>query len=318
MRPAPLALALVLLAPLALAHVPHDRAFVQATEGDRVVEVALNGTAAQVTLLDSADRLRHVVTHGVNPGRMAFDVEERDDASVADRGVLHARVQLDRLLLYRDANSDGAWEPGTDTVLKSWRFVNYRWSSSGVRQVGVGGLTGVDDVLWTGALGGAPNVTLEMVAAGRDVSDEGARARPQDLLLYLTVPSLPPRQVGSLYALEGSLVAPPGASVSQEILDNLTMATHAEKDGKRAYLDWGGQAQVDNREGNVTFALDPPTQAGGSDVYAARWSLPLVDNGLRLVMVSAIEYPLPAARTPDVALPLAAGVLLLAALARRR
>jgi hypothetical protein len=319
MRPVALALAALLLLPAAAAHIPHARGQVQPSESSRIDEVRMNGTAAEVTMIDTGDRLRHLVTQKVDPGHLAIDATERDDSSVADANALHARFEISRLLLYHDANADGAYEPGTDLVLKSWRYVNYVWKTDGVRQVGVGGLTGVSDVFWTGTLGGAPNATLEMVAAGEDVTDEGATARPQDLLLYLTVPSLPPRDVGSLYAFEGAITAPAGSTLGRSLVDNLTLDAHAdEPGGRRAYLDWGGQATVDRREANVTFDADPPQRVGGDDVFAVRWSLPLTDRSIRLVMVSAVEYPVGKAPLPDVGLAGAGAALAVAALLPRR
>lgn len=319
MRGVALAFALLLALPTAMAHIPHNRDSVQSIENARAVIAKLNGTVANVDMLDTLDRTRNLVTYDIAPGRMAIDAEVRQDAPIADRNVLHARFELARIVLFHDINQDGAFEPATDGVLKSWRFSNYQWRATDVRLVGLGTLTGVNDVLWNGTLGGAPNVTLEMAAPGRDVTDEGARARPQDLILYLTVPNLPARPAGSLYAIEGALVTAPGAAVAEERLDNTTLAVHADVEGRRAYLDWGGSVQNERGEGNLTFAMDPPDTVGGQTTRPMRWTLPLTDKGFRIVLVAAVEYTLPNARgTPDAALPLAAGAIALVALARRR
>lgn len=318
MRAAALLFALLVALPTALAHVPHDRAYVQALEGARVSRVAMNGTVARIDLLDT-DAVRHLVSYTISPARMSFAGEERDDAPVADRNAVRARFEITRLVLFHDANQDGAWQPSTDGVLKSWRFSNYQWRVVGPRQVGVGGIAGVDDVLWEGALQGGPNVTLEVASAGRDLVDEGARARPQDVLVYLTIQNLTARPLGSLYALEGALVTPRDSLTAEERLDNLTVAVHAEQDRRRVYLDWGGTVLNERGEGNVTFAMDAPSDVGQESSSAMRWTMPLTDRSLHLLFVVAVEYPLTQARgTPDLALPVAAAALAAVALLRRR
>lgn len=318
MRVALVLLAAALLAPLVAAHVPHTRPPLQASEAPRQVETSLNGTVATFDLYDQSDRLRHYVRHVVAPGRMSFEVQMRDDASVAE-GAIQARWELARLLLFRDANADGAYQPGTDSVLKSWRFQSYVWKTTGVKPVRVGTASNADDVLWNGSLAGAPNVTLEVVASGRDVTDEGARARPQDALAYLTFPDLPPRPTGTLYAIEGTLVAAEGASVTVDTAQNLTMGIHVDDVAKRAYLDWGGEATVDGHEGAMTLGLDDPTVANGQQSRPFRWSFPVLDKSIRVVFVSAVEFtPTTSRGVPGFELPLAAAALVALALARRR
>ena len=79
---------------------------------------------------------------------------------------------------------------------------------------------------------------------------------------------------------------------------------------KRQFLDWGAEGVVDGREQRLAADLDAPAADGSA---AFRIHLPLMDQSLRLVMVTGVEYAKEDRRALAPALPLVlAAVALLA------
>lgn len=295
MRLAPLALLVLALAPFAAAHVPFDRPSLQPTEPVRDVEIEPARIGAAITLLQASDPLRHSVRHEVDP-RGALGVEHRPDLSRPPS--FSARIQLDRLAEYRDLNADAKFTPEVDTIARQWRLSSQPWTASVVQNVTLGGLRG-KSMTWTADLLGNPHFSLTAAAAGQQVVDEGALARPQDVLLYFDVSSLPPRGTGHLHLLEGSFVAPSGATLHEVLgADNATAGVYVERGNERAYLLWGAQATLDGREQLLTFSTGEPAEAEGNVTWPFRLHFPLTDRTMHLVMVQAIEYAPPASRTP--------------------
>ena len=289
--------AALLALPTALAHLEFARPSLQAGEPPRAVQMTLQGTAAEVALTDSFDPLRNWVLHDVDPAKGLVRAEHRRDPPRAEEAFV-ARAELARLVEYRDLNADGRFSTGVDTALRSWRFSSQPWKATPVQNATVGGARG-KAVTWTSNLTGAPSFEMTLAAAGLEVTDEGARARPQDVLLYLDALEVPPRGVGALHVLEGAVTAPEG-SVLREVdtPDNETVGFYVEGDGRRYYFLWGGQGAVDGREQPLGFTHGEPTVGDGNATWEFRLHLPTMDRSLHLVVVSGIEYAPSTARTP--------------------
>lgn len=318
MRALPLALAALLLAGVAGAHVQHDRPYLQATEAPREVMANLTGTTARFDLSLAPDPLRDFVRHTFDPARGVVRVEHRDHASGGSAAF--AEWRLLRVIEYRDDNLNFVYDAGDD-VVRAWRLGGYPWNATGPRSVTVGGQA-AQSVLWTGAVEGGPFVAFEVAAAGRQVSDEGALARSQDALIYLDLLNFTGRGVGHLYAIQAELAAPEDAIVARDADEARTYGVAIDVGGRRAFLVWGAEALLDGAEQPVLFSLGEPVVAGGNATWSVAWSFPSFDRNARMVMVSAIEYPLPQGRpspaggAATAALALALVAILLAA--RRR
>jgi hypothetical protein len=280
----------------------------------------VNGTEARLDMLAPNDPLVNLVRHRVDPRAGAFESEYRPDDSVAATA-FRTRVTWARFLEYHDTNQDQRYENGTDTIIRSWPLSAYAWTTTGWRAVFVGGQT-AQDLSFTGTASGAPRLKIELAAAGAAVTDEGAKARAQDVLLYVDMSGFPSRGAGDLYALEGTVAPPPGADVSLDaILDPngtvpLAVLARSAAGDRLAFFDWGGQATLDGSVQDLNASLDPPSDASGT--RTVRWDFPLFDKTLHMVMVSGVEYTLPDKRAPDVALPVAMLAVGALAWARRR
>lgn len=313
-RLGPLVLALLLLAPLAVAHVPHARGSIQYSEGERSVSIEKSGTAAFVNLTLVADIERDPVMHVIDPAQGLVLASYRPSPPEADARY-EQRWSIERILEYHDANADGRYEPGLDGQIRSWRLSSYQWTGPVVSDATIA-RTAVRDIAWTGQLQGAPNVTLEAVAAGKPLSDEGANARSQDVLLYLTFSAFPKRNVGALYVLESTIATRGNATLVEERTKNLTTDVALTQGSRRGFLDWGGSAIVDGAEASALVFVGEPQEDGDDVARALRLDFPRLDRSLRLVVVSAVEYATPA-RSPDLTAPLVALVLVGVALSRR-
>lgn len=313
-----LLLALCLLAPLAQAHLEFQRPVLQAAEARREVNVTLSPAgAARIHLFHANDPLREAVQHDVAPAQGAFQVEHREHLSRADEAV-RVRFELSRLVEYRDANADGLLTPEVDAQIRAWRFPALGWRAGPVQNALVGGATS-KIVTWNATVSGGPRLNLTVAAVGQEVVDEGARARPQDVLLYLDLAQLPPRGLGNLHALEGQVVAPAGATLASiRAPTNETVGVRVDADGRRAFFLWGGQGTVDGREQPLVATLGLPVEKDGNVTWELRLNFPTMERGAHLVMVTGIEYEVPQNRTPDAAPAALVLSLLGLALLRRR
>lgn len=303
------ALALV-LTPSSHAHLDRERPYLQTSEPTRDVDVTMSGLAADIDLMQKGDPLRHLVRHRIDP-RGALSVEHREDASVgATAG--GARWEITRLVEYKDENQNTRMDAG-ETVVRAWRLGSYAWTATGPRAVQVG-TTPAMDVFWEGNLTGGPRMTLEVTTAGVPFLDEGVRVRPQDVALYWDIQALPERGVGNLHAIEGAIVAREGAVVTEDRFGNVTVGVYVDVAGRRAFLDWGGQAVVDRVDHTLAFTMDAPVVKDGNATRTFRLSFPSMESSARLVLVSAVEYPVPAER-PTPASPVALVVLVLVTVA---
>lgn len=320
MRSATLLLVLLLATPLAAAHIDHDRESIQRFQYPRSVNMTTDGLTARADLVLVVEPLRHLVRHTVDPRVLVITSEHRADASVPDSGGI-VRWELTRLVEYADTNLDGIFQPAQENVARSWRFVGQSWNASGVRDVAVSNAIAKDH-LWEGATRAGPNITVEVTAAGRAFTDEGARVRNQDVIIYLDIHAIPERGVGRLHALEGRVVLPRGGDIATESAQNATVAMHADVAGDRAFLVWGGEALLDGREQPLRFSLDPPTtEEDGNVTRAFRIHFPATEHDARLVLVAGMEFVEPDTRRsflPWDTMPMLAAALAAAAVAGRR
>lgn len=311
-----LALGALLLAPVALAHVPDARPVVQRAQVLRIVDMQVEGVRGEVTLLQSGEPTQEWIQHVLDPARGVFASEHRRDAAAAE-GRFAARWEILRIVEYRDLNHDGRYQPESDTIAKAWRPGAYAWRvATPVQRVQVGGVTG-SDVVWEANLSGAPSLRLEAVATGRDFTDEGAFTRAQDVLLYFDVRDLPPRSVGSLFAIEMTATFPQGADAQIVRVGEFDTAAFATHDGRHALLVWGGEALLDGRERQVEATLGAAQTREGAQTHSLILHLPTFDERARFVVVQGVEYDFENKRAP---LPLWAGALalLIVVAARRR
>jgi len=311
------ALLLLLLVPAQVeAHIGGARPILQRAQGERIVDVQPGPMDVEVDLQLVRDTLRHLVTHRIDPPLSGFYVEYRKDASVADDRYW-ARWDFERLVEFRDLNVNGLLEP-SDTVVRSWRFDHYDWRRSPVQPVQVADVRGFSAV-WEGNLTGAPSMRVEVAFTGKDFTDEGAVVRPQDVILYLDVTNLPPRGIGSLYAMELRVHVPRHAALSLHQAENTSTALLADAPMRRALLVWGGEAFLDGSEQRVDATIEDE-QVGAQGNRTARLviHMPTVDRSMNFVMVSGVEYEIEIKRTPSpAALALLAAALALGARRRR-
>lgn len=279
-----LALLLTILVPVVAAHVQYDRPSIQEKEDDRAVHPKLVGANLTFELLDKGDTVSHYVRHVVDPKRGVVSAEHRPQTSATDEAFV-ARWTLHRIFEYRDQNVDGAYSPGSDTVLRGWELKGYAWNATAPVSVRIGGVQG-QYVRFLGNSTGGPALRIETVAAGRAYVDEGATVRPQDVILFLDATAFPRRLTGNLHAIEGSVEVPQGATLRVHEAENATVALLLETDGRLAILDVGGEGTIDGREQPLRLSVEAPRDGRAT----FRIDLPLLESSARLVMVSGIEY----------------------------
>lgn len=312
------AFALVLapaLASLASAHLEHDLPHLQGREENRRVETTKNGTLVTVDLVLNSDPLVNLVRHRVDLAHGIFETEFRRDDSDA-QGAFRTRITIVRIIEYRDQNADLHFENDSDAIVRSWRFDAYNWETAPWHAVFIGGQQ-AQDTAWAGNVSGAPDVKFELGAAGLAFTDEGAKVRQQDVIVYADMKGFPPRGVGDLYAIEGTIRTTQGGAPSIHRLTDangtsLPVALLATTPDRLAFLDWGGQATLDKVEQNLNVTLSSKVDAAGDRGFII--DLPRFDKTVHMVMVSGVEYLLPDRRSPDVALPLGVGAVLILAL----
>lgn len=315
------ALALLLLAtltaPLAAAHLQFERPTLQAGQSLRMVEASMNGTRATISLTQSADILRDHVEHVIDPAEGIIQVEHRRDTPVA-AGAFRQTWRIDRLLEYRDLNDNGRYESTTDTPVKSYRLDAYQWNATPFQDVSVGGLP-ARYASWDGYLKDAPRIRIEVAASGKDVLDEGARGRPQDVLLYVTFTEMPTRQAGDLFTLEGAFTTPQDAIVQEFRTRNASLGLATDHTARRGFLVWGGEALLDGRERLIppVFLGPPVANEDGTQTQPLRLDLTLFERSMRLVLVSGVEYQR-AQESPGAPLAALVAAVVALALLRRR
>ena len=313
-----LALLALLVLPSALAHIQGARPVLQRIERDRIVDLQPDGLRLHADLLLSTEPLRNLVEHDIDPARGRFRVAHREDAALAS-GNFESTWEVQRLVEFRDANANGRFESEIDTAVKAWRLTHYQWRLSAVQRVEVGGVTATSSV-WEANLTSAPDIRLEVVLAGLAFQDEGATVRPQDIAIYLDFLNMPPRSVGSLYALDVHASAPAASAFRMHAADNTSTAHLSEADDRLAFFVWGGEALVDGTEVRLdTLLADEDVDEAGNRTARLTLHMPTTDESIRYVLVSGIEYVQEAERTPALWwAPLVAAVAIsLAARARR-
>jgi hypothetical protein len=295
-----LALAVASIAPLAAAHIPHDRPHLQPVEADRSVETTFpTATTAQIDLVSKTDPLVDLVRHTIDPTQGIFEVTYRRDASDAQHE-FRTRFTWLRMIEYRDANADGIYENGTDTIVRSWPMTSYQWEVAPWRQVFIGGVQ-ASDTGWAGNASSFPPVKFEIGVSGTNMSDEGANVAAQDVIAYVDMKNFPDRGAGDLYALEGRI--DPGAGATPTIgtttdANGTVLATDllVQGPGRLAFFDWGAQATLDGTEQDVNATLGPADASGGAPFYL---DFPIFDKTLHMVLVVGAEYANAPKRSPD-------------------
>ena len=292
-RPPARVVALVLVAlslvPTAAAHVQGARPVFQPAELDRDVALEPNALEMQFALHVPADPLRQAIRHRVYPPAGEIYMQHREDGSRAGEA-FEAQFEIERILEYRDNNLDGRWEPATDTPLKVWRPANYQWRIGGIQRVQVADVQ-AESALWTANATASPDIRLEIVAAGKAFTDEGAFVRPQDLAIYLDVTELPARDVGSLYAMEVRARVDTGTQLALYESEEVPTALLATGERRRALFVWGGEAVFDGVEQRVDATLvDETVDDLGNRTALVVLHFPAAQREMRFVLVSALEY----------------------------
>jgi len=327
--PKPLAallLVLLLAAPLAEAHIAGARPILQRSQLQRLIDLQPQGADLEVDLLLSSDQLRdplrHLVSHEISPSRGRFYVEYTRDASVR-QDLFFAEWRFARLIEYRDLNFNGLYEPTTDTPVRAWRFDQFDWGAPDIQRVQVADVQGWG-ATWIGNLSNAPRMSLLVAFAGKPFRDEGALVLAQDVAIYFDVTNIPTRGIGSLYALEIDVRVPARATLSLHEAENTTAALLADAELRRGLFVWGGEALLDGREQRLLASLTDESVQGENRTAKLFLHLPTVDQSMRFVMVSGVEYVVQPARSgtplpPTLALAaLALAVALTTTRARRR
>jgi len=264
------------------------------------VETSRDGTLASVNLFLDSDPLVNLVRFRVDPAHGLFESEFRRDDSDAS-AAFRTRVTLTRFLEYRDLNADLHFENGSDMVVHSWRLDAYKWETTPWRAVFIGGQQ-AQDTAWAANASGAPDLKFELGAAGLAFTDEGARVRQQDVVVYVDMKNFPPRGVGNLYAIEGTISSTPGASPSVHVVTDangtkLPVALLVTTPDRLGFFDWGGQATLDKVEQNLNVSLFSGSDASGDSSFVVEF--PRFDKTARMVLVSGVEYRLPDKRSPE-------------------
>lgn len=280
---------LLIGAPFVDAHIQGSRPVLQRGQRERIVGLDPGPLDIRVDLSLDGDPLRQSIAHVLDPPRGTFTLEHREDASVAG-GRFTAEWRFERLVEYRDANVNGRFEPNTDTAIKAWRFQHYQWTRGEPQTVQVADVRG-NSIVWEANLTSAPHIRLEVVIAGQDFTDEGAIVRPQDIAMYLDLTDMPPRGLGSLYALEATVKVQSSTRLSLYQSDNTSTALLADQPDRRALLLWGGEALLDGAEQRTDATLEDE-RVGDDGMRTAKLVLHLqtVDRSMSFVMVSGIEY----------------------------
>lgn len=288
-RAIPLLLLALLLAPPAGAHLPDARPTLQPVQPLRLVEYIPRGMALDVELHVALDPLRQGIVHRLDPAGDGFRVEHREDPSDSAE-TFFAQWDIERIIEYRDNNLNGRWEPDADLPLKTWRPEEYRWRIGGLQRVQVADVE-AESGTWIANLSGAPDIRIEAVAAGVDLTDEGALARPQDVVLYFDITNLPPRSVGSLHAVEARVRVDDETALALHQVEDTPTALAADAPRRRAVLVWGGQALVDDTERRLGAELrDETAGEDGNRSALLVLHLPQADEGIRFVIVWGVEY----------------------------
>lgn len=282
-----LALTLVLAFPSAVAHVARPWPSIQGSEPFRTADVSLSGTAATIALTTNADPTRHYVELAVDP-KGDWRTEYRLDPPDADNA-FRAVWNWTRLVEYKDLNADGRFEQNADTVVRSWRFGAYLWNVTPVTTAFIDNLK-VQTVTWNGQAPGAPTIRIQIAVAGRDFTDEGQKARPQDTLVYMDVFGLPPRGIGNLHSFEGSLTFPEDASTAIWRTEDLESAFLVSRPARQAHLAWGGTAVLDGNETGVRGAIDEAHDTPDGRVAGWTLDLPRTERTMRFVMALGVEF----------------------------
>jgi hypothetical protein len=312
-----LAFALALVVPTVAAHLGRDRPHIQAFEGARRVDFTRTGTTGEVKLLAS-DPLRDLVRHALDPARGLLEAEYRKDPSLASTALV-ARWTMSRIVEYRDSNDNGLFDPGIDPVSRTWRPAGYVWNATEPADVFIGGTTATA-MTWNGTVANGPKASFILAAAGQPFRDEGARAQPQDVLVYFDMSGFPPRGVGHLYAIELELAPTTDAQVTIDLANvgngTAEAGLRVETKDRLVALDWGAQATLDGREQFMNVTVDKPDKNGNRTVF---WHFPRFDSSLHMVIVSGVEFVLPERTVlPDVSPGVALALVALLALARRK
>lgn len=318
MRAAALVVLALLLAPGALAHIQGARPILQRGQVERIVDLDPEGLQLQVDLSLLDDPLRHTVSHQVSATSARFGVEYREDGSRAD-DAFSAQWQIERILEYRDSNLNGRWDSATDTPIRTWRPTNYQWGLATVQTVQVSDVR-AQSVVWEGNLTSAPDLRLEVVAAGKDFTDEGAIVRPQDLAVYFDLLDLPPRETGNLYAVELRATASEQAALSLHTAEETPTALLADGERQRALFVWGGEAALDGREARLDATLsEERVGEDGNRTALVTIHVPAAEREIRFVLLAGLEYAIETKRgAPAWGGPLALAALVLAGAWARR
>lgn len=306
----------ILLAPAAGAHITGARPVLQRGQFPRIVDIQPAALDLDVGLDLEGDPLRHLVGHHIEPARGLLRVEYREDASVAEP--FFGEWRFDRLVEFRDLNINGKYEPALDTAVKAWRFEHYAWRRAAIQQVQVEDVS-ARSIVWEGNLTGAPQIRLEAVFAGKDFTDEGIIVRPQDAAIYLDFLALPPRGVGSLYALEVRVRAHESADLTLHSAEGTNAALLSDMPLRRGLLVWGGEALIDGVEQRVNGTLEDERTESGERMARLVLHIPTADREMRFVMVSGVEYASEDQRAPfPGAIATGLALLVVAMLVRRR
>lgn len=316
----------LLLVPLADAHLAGSRPIVQRFQFQRLPDIQpIDGTELVVDLVLSSDQqgqvrdpLRHLVSHRMDPATGLLRVEYREDASLRDEA-FYAQWRLERLVEYKDMNFNGKFERASDVVVRAWRFEHFDWKRFDIQNVMLEDVQG-SSTIWQGNLTGAPSMRLQVAFAGKDFADEGAVVRAQDVILYFDITNIPPRGVGSLYALEFEVTVQPGTVLGFHTVNETHTALIADAELRRALLVWGGEAYLDGREQRVAATIeDERIDDLGNKTARLVLHLPTVDRSMRFVMVSGLEYGFETLRSPIPLAPwVAAAAIAMALLCARR
>lgn len=312
MRALVLLLLALLVVPSALAHIQGARPILQRGQTERIVDLDPDGLQLNVGLNLADDPLRQTVVHEVTPQAGRFRVEHREDGSrTSDR--FYAEWQIERILEYRDTNLNGRWDATMDAPIRAWRLTHYQWGVAAIQEVQVADVR-ANSVVWEANLTSAPDLRLEVVAAGKDFTDEGAIVRPQDLAIYFDILDLPPRDTGDLYAVEIRTRVQGETALSLHLAEETPTALLADAPLRRALFVWGGEAALDGREQRLDATLsEERVENDGNRSALLTLHVPPAEGEMRFVLLSGIEYAVASKRgAPALGVGLSLAALVLA------